>query len=109
MKRGKSLILSRSHPRASHTEADGATARAGEALARALRSLRKILDSIAWREFVFGLITRKDLFLHPVTVYRDYGWRVLVMGLLRHRGTFLELVARHPVNVPVSSAGHAPD
>jgi hypothetical protein len=44
---------------------------------------------------MFGLITRKDLFLHPVTVCRDYGWRVLVVGLFLRRGTFLDLVARH--------------
>jgi len=44
---------------------------------------------------MFGLITRRHLFKHPVTVCRDYGWRVLVMGLFLHRGTFLDLVARH--------------
>ena len=44
---------------------------------------------------MFGLITRKDLFIHPVTICRYYGWRVLVIGLLIHRGTFLDLVARN--------------
>jgi hypothetical protein len=44
---------------------------------------------------MFGLITRRHLFKHPVTVCRDYGWRVLVVGLFLHRGTFLDLVARH--------------
>jgi len=44
---------------------------------------------------VFGLITRRHLFKHPLTVCRDYGWRVLVVGLFLHRGTFLDLVARH--------------
>jgi len=44
---------------------------------------------------MFGLITRKDLFIHPVTICRCYGWRVLVIGLLIHRGTFLDLVTRH--------------
>jgi len=43
---------------------------------------------------MFGLITRKDLLRHPVTVCRHYGWRVLVIGILGHRGTFLDLVAR---------------
>jgi len=43
---------------------------------------------------MFGLITRKDLLMHPVTVCRHYGWRVLVIGILGHRGTFLDLVAR---------------
>jgi len=43
---------------------------------------------------MFGVITRRDLFKHPVTVYRDYGWRVLFVGLFLHRGTFLDLVAR---------------
>ena len=61
---------------------------------------------------MFGLITRKDLFLHPVTVCRDYGWRVLVVGLFRHRGTFLELVARQPaqpaVYGPTASPGERP-
>jgi len=43
---------------------------------------------------MFGLITRKDLIIHPVTICRCYGWRVLVVGLLLHRGTFLDLVTR---------------
>jgi len=51
---------------------------------------------------MFGLITRRHLFKHPVTVCRDYGWRVLVVGLFVHRGTFLELVARH---APQRTAG----
>jgi len=45
---------------------------------------------------MFGLITRKDLLFHPVTVCRHYGWRVFVIGILRHRGTFLDLVAHRP-------------
>jgi len=44
---------------------------------------------------MFGLITRKDLLIHPMTICRGYGWRVLVVGVLIHRGTFLDLVARH--------------
>ncbi|MGD2063035.1 MAG: hypothetical protein PVF51_05570 [Nitrospirota bacterium] len=44
---------------------------------------------------MFGLITRKDLLTHPVTICRYYGWRVLVIGLPIHRGTFLDLVTRH--------------
>jgi len=44
---------------------------------------------------MFGLITRKDLIRHPLTIWRHYGWRVLVIGLLLHRGTFLELAARY--------------
>jgi hypothetical protein len=46
---------------------------------------------------MFGLITRKDLLIHPVTVCRHYGWRVLVIGILRPRRTFLDLIARHTV------------
>jgi len=46
---------------------------------------------------MFGLITRKDLFCHPVTIWRHYGWRLLLVGLLLHRGTFLDLVARYAV------------
>jgi len=42
-----------------------------------------------------GLITRKDLLIHPMTICRCYGWRVLVGGILIRRGTFLDLVARH--------------
>jgi len=44
---------------------------------------------------MFGLITRKDLLIHPVTICHYYGWRMLVTGLLIRRGTFLDLVARH--------------
>ena len=44
---------------------------------------------------MFGLITRKDLLIHPVTVCRHYGWRVLVVGILRPRRTFLDLVSRY--------------
>ena len=44
---------------------------------------------------MIGLITRKHLIKHPVTIYRQYGWRVLVFGILFHRGTFLELVRRY--------------
>lgn len=44
---------------------------------------------------MLGLITRKDLIRHPVTIYRHYGWRVLMVGLLFHKGTFLELVCRY--------------
>jgi len=42
-----------------------------------------------------GLITRKELIRHPVTICRYYGWRVLLIGVLVHRGTFLDLVARY--------------
>jgi hypothetical protein len=61
---------------------------------------------------MFGLITRRHLFRHPVTVCRDYGWRVLVAGLFLHRGTFLELVARHSpdrmAHRPAVSPGEQP-
>jgi len=29
---------------------------------------------------MFGLITRKDLLIHPTTLCRGYGWRVLGSG-----------------------------
>jgi|GEM_PF-1418647 len=54
--------------------------------------------SIAGRNPMFGLITRRHLVKHPVTVCRDYGWRVFVVGLFLRRGTFLELVASHPAD-----------
>ncbi|MGD2063037.1 MAG: hypothetical protein PVF51_05580 [Nitrospirota bacterium] len=44
---------------------------------------------------MFGLITRKDLLIHPVTVCRYYGWRVLAVGILHPPRTFLDIVARH--------------
>jgi hypothetical protein len=44
-----------------------------------------------------GLITRKDLLIHPLTICRCYGWRVLLAGLLLHRGTFLDLISRHAI------------
>jgi hypothetical protein len=58
---------------------------------------------------VFGLITRIDLFLHPVTVFRDYGWRVLVVGLFLHRGTFLELVVRQAPRHAAHDSGAGTD
>jgi len=64
--------------------------------------------SIAGSNPMFGLITRRHLVMHPVTVCRDYGWRVLVAGLLIHRGTFLELVARHAPHPTQGGGGPAP-
>jgi len=58
---------------------------------------------------MYGLITRKDLFLHPVTVCRHYGWRVLVIGILGHRGTFLDLIARRADPSRVEGGGSEAD
>jgi hypothetical protein len=58
---------------------------------------------------MFGLITRKDLLMHPVTVCRHYGWRVLVIGILGHRGTFLDLVARRADASPARRHGPKAD
>jgi len=55
---------------------------------------------------MFGLITRKDLLMHPVTVCRHYGWRVLAIGILGHRGTFLDLVARRTEVSRAPGHGH---
>lgn len=47
-----------------------------------------------------GLIGKKDVLLHPLTVIRGFGWRVLLQTLVAARGrTFLEIISEgipHP-------------